>query len=244
MGIGDRIRERIEANGFSREQFASFLGVDAVTAWRWIKGERNLKEKTIKEIAQVLNTTSAYLMGETDDPDPNVLKKPLSSQLANHSLKDGVKPILTEGWLEIPLLDPAFQACAGGGNGMYDIEATATENVVVAREWIDGSIEPYKPFGIRVEGDSMEQAGIPDGSIAIINPNAPVESTDIGFFCVDGSWMVKGVWWRSDGGVDLVPANSNYQTLSFGKDELESGWVKVVGKVAYVMQIRKPKRFL
>lgn len=222
MNIGRLVKEARERIGITQKELASRLSVHTMTISRIERGDTNTDTKMLNDIAIALGISFRDLLG----------------------FKDTVKPILTEGWLEIPLLDPAYSACGGGGNGLYDIEATATGNVVVAREWIDGAIEPYKPFGVRVEGDSMEQAGIPDGTIAVINPNVAVENGDIAFFSVNGSWMVKGVLWRSDGGVELIPANPNYQKLSYDKDEMESGWVKIIGKVVYSLQARKPKRFL
>ncbi len=237
--FGDRVKSARQKAKLSQSDLASAMGLTQSQISKIEKGESDTSQENVKKLATILNVAVSYLMGETNNPDPNILKNIEPVQPQNE-----VQPILTEGWLEIPLLDSAYSACAGGGNGLYDIEATAKGNVVVAREWIDGNIEPYKPFGVRVEGDSMEQAGIPDGAIAIINPNVSVDNGDIAFFSVNGAWMVKGVLWKSDGGIELIPANPSYQKLSFDKDELESGWIKIVGKVVYSLQAKKPKRFL
>jgi transcriptional regulator with XRE-family HTH domain len=70
MGVSDNIRKAREAKGLSQPQLASLVGVDVNTVWRWEKAKASPASPTLSKIAIALNTTVAYLLGETDDPDP------------------------------------------------------------------------------------------------------------------------------------------------------------------------------
>lgn len=53
------------------KSIAKALGTTRVTVSRWESGESDPSDKVKIELAKVLNTTIAYLMGETDSPERN-----------------------------------------------------------------------------------------------------------------------------------------------------------------------------
>lgn len=220
---GGNIKKIRRFKGITQQELADKLEVSLKTVSRIETGKTPLTLTTLGKIAKILKVE---------------LREILDYE------KDEVKPIPAEGWIELPLLNKTFRVSSGKEDGFPNAVNNAKSTIVVAKEWIEGDLEPYTPFGLTVEGDSMEQAGIPDGSIAIINPNIRVESGDIGLFRMDGSWMLKGAFWKSDGGAELLPANPNYQRLSFSKDEFQSDWIKTIGKVVYIIQAGRPKKFL
>ena len=67
MRTADRIKKMRESAGLSQADLAQMIGVDVNTVWRWEKN-RSSSERSIKKIAQALNTSTGYLLGETDDP--------------------------------------------------------------------------------------------------------------------------------------------------------------------------------
>ena len=74
MTLGSRIRSAREKRGLSQVKLANMVEVDSNTISRW---ERDLFKVTadyIPRLATVLNTTVAYLMGETDDPAPPIVR--------------------------------------------------------------------------------------------------------------------------------------------------------------------------
>lgn len=67
MGVSNRIKELRERAGLSQIELANMVGVDANTVWRW-ENDRSSPSRSIQSLASALNTSVAYLMGETDDP--------------------------------------------------------------------------------------------------------------------------------------------------------------------------------
>ena len=52
----------------SKKEMAERLGMEYLTFWRKLKGKRGIDVVLLMKIAQVLGTSVAYLLGETDNP--------------------------------------------------------------------------------------------------------------------------------------------------------------------------------
>lgn len=68
MDIGGRLKERREAQHLTQEQLSEIVGVHPNTIRRWEIAGRTPTAKIMPDIAKALNTTVAYLSGESDDP--------------------------------------------------------------------------------------------------------------------------------------------------------------------------------
>ena len=66
--LGIRLEERRKFLKLTRVELAEKLHVGTNTVFRWEKDERNPTDEMKKKIANVLHTSVAYLMDETDDP--------------------------------------------------------------------------------------------------------------------------------------------------------------------------------
>jgi phage repressor protein C with HTH and peptisase S24 domain len=99
-----------------------------------------------------------------------------------------------------------------------------------------------KPYGINVEGDSMVEAGIPDGADIAINPAEEVREGDSALVCFGqrGDWAVKWVHFHRDGSVELRSSTSQYPAKIFPCEDVENGFLKVIGRVMCVISL--PKR--
>ncbi len=84
-------------------------------------------------------------------------------------------------------------------------------------------------YALRVRGDSMIEAGIWDGDYVIVRHQPRVETGEIGVAILDGEATVKRFTWLENGGLMLVPANENYQSIIVGDDIEFSVGGKVVG---------------
>lgn len=73
---GDRMEELRESLGLSRDGLGKMLNTSRVTIWRWEKGGSEPDDETKVTLARILNTTAAYLMGETNEPGSQAQKKP------------------------------------------------------------------------------------------------------------------------------------------------------------------------
>lgn len=65
--IGSRIRAQRDALHISQDTLAEMVGVQRNTVWRWENGKTSPGE-SLQSLAHALNTSTGYLMGETDDP--------------------------------------------------------------------------------------------------------------------------------------------------------------------------------
>lgn len=72
MTIGDRIKARREELGMTQLELALKIGYKNKSSVNKIEtGVQNLKQSKIKEIADALQTTPAYIMGWDDENDPS-----------------------------------------------------------------------------------------------------------------------------------------------------------------------------
>ena len=69
MQFAERIKSLRTKERYSQVQFGQLLGVKSNTIWRWENDKAKPNSETVKRIAQVLKTTAAYLLGETDSPN-------------------------------------------------------------------------------------------------------------------------------------------------------------------------------
>ena len=83
--------------------------------------------------------------------------------------------------LKFLILDPALVACAGKRNHVENIYAKVDKTIYFPTSDI-GVISTdmdKRPFAVVVDGNSMENAGIPDKSVVVINPAEEIYDGDI-----------------------------------------------------------------
>jgi repressor LexA len=91
------------------------------------------------------------------------------------------------------------------------------------------SLRKEKLFALRVQGESMRDAGILPGDIVIVEPEAQVQSGDVVVAMVDGEATVKTLR-RVRGKVELHPANPDFEPIVPKQGEE----LRLVGKVLEV----------
>jgi SOS-response transcriptional repressor LexA len=229
--LGERIKERRRVLGYTRTQLAEKIGVIPNSLYRWESGQRVPGDEDKKRLAEILGVSVAYLIGESESPQTNVDLTSAKNVVA------------------IPLLDPTAIACAGCGNGgLEGIMLEASESILVPVDEL-GVIGEHRPYAIRVEGDSMVEAGIPDGARIAINPEEEVFNGD----AVLVKWGRRGdvaVKWfyEYEDRIELRSSNpAKYPPIVISKKEIaaenEAGntdYFRICGKVMIVSM--KPKR--
>ena len=65
----DRLRAAINRSGIKQTRIAELLEVNVNTVSRWLSGDFNPTDDKKLKLAEILGTTFAYLMGETDNPN-------------------------------------------------------------------------------------------------------------------------------------------------------------------------------
>lgn len=69
--IVKRIKSKRKEIGFTQQQLADKVDVSLMTVVRWENGSRTPNTSLMPTIAMALNTSVAYLMGLTNDPNPS-----------------------------------------------------------------------------------------------------------------------------------------------------------------------------
>ena len=69
--LGTRAHMLIWSEGRKQGDIATAMGISSGSLGLKLKGQRGWALAEIKALAQILNTTVAYLVGETENPHPN-----------------------------------------------------------------------------------------------------------------------------------------------------------------------------
>lgn len=236
MSVEEKLKECRERKGMTQQEVAEKSGYSRSSIINWEKGLRTPDANVLKTLAQVLGTTVAYLMGETDESTPLGITSNVRKETVQYFDK----------WIEVPVLDPTVIACAGAGNGgMTGIYASAEKTILLPAEMVGTiSIDADKhPFAVLVEGDSMEGAGIPDRSTVVVNPAEEVYDGDAALVCFgrQNEWAIKWVYFnKNDGSIEIRSAAPQYKPMLFTKEEIDLGLFRIVGKItAYTGTPRK-----
>ncbi len=102
------------------------------------------------------------------------------------------------------------------------IEAIAYENETVSVPY--DLVTRGEFYALRIEGESMIEAGIMDGDLAIIKRSDTAENGQIVVALVDNSEATLKVWQKKDNEIWLKPCNKDYQIR-----KLHPSQVKVQG---------------
>lgn len=227
--FAERLKEVRTHNGLTTVELAQRLAVGSNTVSRWESGTREPDLETIAKIAQILHTTVAYLMGETDSNNPtdNTIKIPAN----------GGKVIHSDKLLMIPRISPEVRVSAGTGNSYENIQWDVIEHYPV----FDGPLSAI--YGdddltcITVEGDSMEPQ-IHDGDVVIFNHDPDWVSGNIYVVCHNGLLLVKGLISDGFGKPPILRStNKEYPDIKIKEDD----FFLVYGRVLKIDTTRKPK---
>ena len=220
--IGERIKEIREGLDMKQVDLAELVGLSRNTIINYEKGRRDVTARDLVAIAHVLDVSFAYLIGEKGAAATSARIKKM---------------------VDIPLLSIAAVASCGVGNGLYGVDMSTVETISITQSTFSSYDENKKPFGITTEGNSMEGAGITEGSIAIINPAEEVRSGDMALVCLDDNWFIKWVIYKPNGEIELRPANSNYQPITVEKEFVtDPSWFRIIGKVVKIITENVPRK--
>jgi DNA polymerase V len=89
---------------------------------------------------------------------------------------------------------------------------------------------PQATFMLRVRGDSMKDAGIMDGSVALIDKAIRPRSGHVVVACIDNEFVCK-FFIESAGRVILRAANSAYPDITFKDGQTLEIWGVVVASI-------------
>lgn len=216
MTIGDRIKERLEDLGISQAELARRVKVSQPTINALIKGSAT-GSKHLHTIASELETSPAFLSGETDDQSPISPRRSSMDALADE-LDLAI----------IPEIDIGYSM--GGGTITESYEQTGI--VPFSRSWLRsvmlGSFDDL--FVARGDGDSMEPT-LHDGDIVLIDTaQKSIRKQDRIWAVSYGELgMIKRVRRSPDGSYILNSDNKVVSPISCADDEMQ-----VIGRVVWI----------
>ena len=77
----ERMNDLMRKMNISKKEMANQLGMEYLTFWRKLNGKRSVDVTLLGKVAEILGTSVAYLMGETDNPVLGVSEEPEQLQL-------------------------------------------------------------------------------------------------------------------------------------------------------------------
>lgn len=211
------------------------------------KGDSDTTTYVLRKLSRALGVSPLYLMGEIDDPEFPVTLDEFMEEVAPKVKKNlNIDFVSSAGKpVRIPILDRSMSACCGVGfpNGT-DIYAQ-TEDYLDMPSAIVGAVSSdpdKKPFFMFAEGDSMENAGIMDGFMILVNPIETIFDGDSALveYGVDKNIAVKRVYWLDKCGVQIRSADGSGWKKDFTAEDFELGFIRIIGKVMFTGL--KPKR--
>ncbi len=89
---------------------------------------------------------------------------------------------------------------------------------------------PESTFYGRVEGESMKDAGINEGDIAVIDRSLEAQHGDVVVACVNREFTIKflDLTHKDEGYIELVPANEDFQPIRVDYNDDFRVWGVVV----------------
>jgi len=210
MTTGERMKQRRKELGLSAEKVAERLGVSPATIYRYEKGDiEKVPADSLTEIAKILQTTPAYLMGWEEQPTPAAPIPP------------GFIPMPQ--MRKVPLVGSI--ACGTPILAQQNIDGS-----------VDAPEDIRCDFALRCKGDSMIDAGIHDGDAVYIRIQPEVENGEIAAVRIGEEATLKRVYYDGTT-LTLMPANAAFAPMVYTGPQLDDvhiegrvvGWTHWVG---------------
>ena len=200
---GIQLKECRKAKGMSQATLSRLLGVTQQAVGKWETGRSNPDPEMLVRLAEVLGTTTDYLLGlHTGGAEAEQAGRRFFG-----------------GYAECPI--PVIGTVRAGYGALAFEEDYGTEYARVK--------DPQNYFYLVVKGDSMEPR-ISDGDLALVHRQNTLENGDLGVMVYgsDGSGTLKKYIVRGNA-VVLHPFNPNYEDLIIRGEDLDH--LYIAGKV-------------
>ena len=236
MTFGNRLKQARENKGYNQKQFAERLGVTPTRLNYWEKDKREPDVAIIKQIAQILDVSSDWLIGNNlisvditlSANEKQHIKKYRS---LDHYGRKAVDFILDNEYqrctevtdepkvITLPMAE--LKASAGTGQWLGDDEYTTWVDVLDTPEARRANVV------IEVTGDSM-LPDYRDSDKVLVKLQPTVDQNEIGIFIVDNCGYIKKL-----GVNELISVNKDYDNIPLN----EYNDVTCVGKVVGIAEI-------
>lgn len=202
--IGQRVKDRREMLSYTQADLAKMMGYHGKSAISKIENnEVSISIDKLIYLADILQTTTSYLLGLINDPE---LPEEKALQQLKHSNDMNNIPFITS----VPVLG---EVAAGSGS--------FAENHVIKYEsipsnWINTN-EQY--ILLKVSGDSMEPLFV-EGDLLLIKPQDDCDNGDYAIVLIDGENGVVKRFHRENDYIELISINPYYPPRKFVAAEM------------------------
>ncbi len=216
MTLAERLTSRMKKLGLSQAELARRVKVSQPTIQAITTGETQ-NSRYLAKIAIELETTPAYLIGETDDPTDGAMV---------FSDREAIAEKL--GLAMVPELELGYSM--GGGSVIGEYRQTGVR--IFDQDWLRGLMQGTFTdlFVARGDGDSMEPT-LKDGDVVLIDTaQKDIKQQDrIWAISYGDLGMIKRVRRLPGGSYQIISDNPNVQPFTAVDDEMF-----VVGRVIWV----------
>lgn len=238
MSIGATLRELRKKKGLSVPKLASQLAMSQSYLYDLEHDRRVPSVPMLQRLADFFGVTADELMTQ---PVTVVAMEQKNDLPAKEDRLDVPADAGRGGTLKVPVFEDFAGVCAG--QGTFNFEGFAHDELEIPLSMIGGSYsrEPGRaPYIIRISGDSMVEADIPDGAQVLVNPILEANDGDTIIAEYFDDWMIKWVYWDRNGGGELRSASTKYPVRRFTREDVNNGNFVYKGKVCWVLN--PPKR--
>lgn len=219
MGVGARIEDRLGSLGWSQAELARRVGVTQQTIWKLVSGQSQTS-KHLRRIAQELETTEEYLLGQTDQSG-----SPLGNARVPLRAEQSEEPANS---VQLPQLEIGYSM--GGGSVFSDYQQTAM--VPFPRDWLRPMMRGTFAdlFVARGDGDSMMPTLL-DGDLCIVDTSQRSILQQDRLWCLSYGdlGMIKRVRMQPDGGALIISDNPAIENFTAYDEEMHA-----IGRVIWI----------
>lgn len=246
--LHDRIQQKLDELHLKQADIARATGRSTAAVTKWLRGENVPKADSLKQIAQLLNTTDEWLLtGKTNismqDIDKTLNPYQSEASLSNKKIavwNDGDN--LPEGMIPIRYLTNIVGSL---GNGYPNEDYYEESNLWFREETIiECNVNPDYARVINVQGDSMSPE-IVDGQVIAIDTSATrIFDGEIYAFVVNGELKVKYLFKLKDG-FKAVSRNDDklrYPDEIYTTNDIENENIRILGQFWWKSEIRRVRR--
>lgn len=116
------------------------------------------------------------------------------------------------------------------GKVVAGIPLEAVEEIIDYEEIPQSMARNGEYFALQIKGNSMEPK-FSEGDVVIVRKQEDVDNGDIAIVLVNGNDATVKKIKKFDGGINLIPTNSEYEVITYTVDEIEKLPVRIIGKV-------------
>lgn len=203
MDFRTRLKELRKEKRLNQRELAYRLSIAPSTISMYENGNREPNFEILEQLADFFNVDINYLLGKTNKTTKLIFEDDPKTQ--------GIK---------IPVLD---QVAAG-------IPITAVEDVLDYEEIPQSWSNQGEFFGLRIKGNSMTPE-LNNGDVVIVKKQSTADNGDTVIAMVNGDDATCKKYKRTEAGIMLIPNNSEYETMFYTNEQIQSLPVNIIGRV-------------